>query len=211
MEGPAGALSYEPASCSPSLYCFPVAFSLFSPAVRDAARHSHQHPSIVRLTQIKLAGFKSFVEPTVIPTPSQLVGVVGPNGCGKSNIIDAVRWVLGNPQVFLNTSSDGRLLVHRQERVQGTGRHPAGCAAQRGRADGRIHGRDPQRVQPERLRAARSAVRVPHLRRGRPGHRAELTGRRGRPGGPGAALPGQPRAGLPAIGRSPAASWLAAR
>ncbi len=51
--------------------------------------------SIVRLTQIKLSGFKSFVEPTVIPTPSRLVGVVGPNGCGKSNIIDAVRWVLG--------------------------------------------------------------------------------------------------------------------
>ncbi len=49
----------------------------------------------VRLTQIKLAGFKSFVDPTSIPTPSQLVGVVGPNGCGKSNIIDAVRWVLG--------------------------------------------------------------------------------------------------------------------
>lgn len=49
----------------------------------------------MRLTQIKLAGFKSFVDPTTIPTPSQLVGVVGPNGCGKSNIIDAVRWVLG--------------------------------------------------------------------------------------------------------------------
>ena len=49
----------------------------------------------VRLTQIKLAGFKSFVDPTVIPVPSQMVGVVGPNGCGKSNIIDAVRWVLG--------------------------------------------------------------------------------------------------------------------
>lgn len=49
----------------------------------------------MRLTQIKLAGFKSFVDPTAIPTPSQLVGVVGPNGCGKSNIIDAVRWVLG--------------------------------------------------------------------------------------------------------------------
>jgi len=49
----------------------------------------------VRLTQIKLAGFKSFVDPTSIPTPSRLVGVVGPNGCGKSNIIDAVRWVLG--------------------------------------------------------------------------------------------------------------------
>jgi chromosome segregation protein len=49
----------------------------------------------VRLTQINLAGFKSFVDPTRIPTPGQLVGIVGPNGCGKSNIIDAVRWVLG--------------------------------------------------------------------------------------------------------------------
>ncbi|HQU51049.1 MAG TPA: AAA family ATPase, partial [Casimicrobiaceae bacterium] len=49
----------------------------------------------MRLTQIKLAGFKSFVDPTTIATPGQLVGIVGPNGCGKSNIIDAVRWVLG--------------------------------------------------------------------------------------------------------------------
>ena len=49
----------------------------------------------MRLTQIKLAGFKSFVEPTAVDVPGQLVGVVGPNGCGKSNLIDAVRWVLG--------------------------------------------------------------------------------------------------------------------
>jgi len=49
----------------------------------------------VRLTQIKLAGFKSFVDPATVNVPGQLVGVVGPNGCGKSNIIDAVRWVLG--------------------------------------------------------------------------------------------------------------------
>ncbi len=49
----------------------------------------------MRLTQIKLAGFKSFVDPTMIATPGQLVGIVGPNGCGKSNVIDAVRWVLG--------------------------------------------------------------------------------------------------------------------
>ncbi len=49
----------------------------------------------MQLKQLKLAGFKSFVEPTVIPFPSQLVAVVGPNGCGKSNIIDAVRWVMG--------------------------------------------------------------------------------------------------------------------
>ncbi|MGH8733679.1 MAG: chromosome segregation SMC family protein, partial [Burkholderiales bacterium] len=49
----------------------------------------------MRLTQIKLAGFKSFVDPTSVNIPGQLVGVVGPNGCGKSNIMDAVRWVLG--------------------------------------------------------------------------------------------------------------------
>jgi chromosome segregation protein len=49
----------------------------------------------VRLNSIKLAGFKSFAEPTNFMLPGQLVGVVGPNGCGKSNIMDAVRWVLG--------------------------------------------------------------------------------------------------------------------
>ncbi|MBK9160449.1 MAG: chromosome segregation protein SMC [Nitrosomonadales bacterium] len=49
----------------------------------------------MRLRQIKLAGFKSFVDPTLIPLPGQIVGVVGPNGCGKSNVIDALRWVLG--------------------------------------------------------------------------------------------------------------------
>jgi chromosome segregation protein len=49
----------------------------------------------LRLTQLKLSGFKSFVDPTTIDVPGQLVGIVGPNGCGKSNLIDAVRWVLG--------------------------------------------------------------------------------------------------------------------
>jgi chromosome segregation protein len=49
----------------------------------------------MRLTAIKLAGFKSFVDATVFSAPTNLTGVVGPNGCGKSNIIDAVRWVMG--------------------------------------------------------------------------------------------------------------------
>ena len=49
----------------------------------------------MRLSSIKLAGFKSFVEPTNFQLPGQLLGVVGPNGCGKSNVVDAVRWVLG--------------------------------------------------------------------------------------------------------------------
>jgi chromosome segregation protein len=54
-----------------------------------------EEQSNVRLNSIKLSGFKSFVDPTNFQVPGQLVGVVGPNGCGKSNIIDAVRWVLG--------------------------------------------------------------------------------------------------------------------
>jgi len=49
----------------------------------------------MRLEKIKIAGFKSFVDPTTVSFPSNLVGVIGPNGCGKSNVIDAVRWVMG--------------------------------------------------------------------------------------------------------------------
>src|SRR6202042_1132704 len=50
---------------------------------------------IMRLTKLKIAGFKSFVDPTTVTFPSSLTGGAGPNGCGKSNIIDAVRWVMG--------------------------------------------------------------------------------------------------------------------
>ncbi|MDQ2069154.1 chromosome segregation protein SMC [Natronospira bacteriovora] len=49
----------------------------------------------MRLSKIKLAGFKSFVDPTTITFPTALTGIIGPNGCGKSNVIDAVRWVMG--------------------------------------------------------------------------------------------------------------------
>jgi len=49
----------------------------------------------MRLKSIKLAGFKSFVDPTTVSFPSNMCAVVGPNGCGKSNVIDAVRWVMG--------------------------------------------------------------------------------------------------------------------
>ena len=49
----------------------------------------------MRLSKLKLSGFKSFVDPTTVYLPGNLTGVVGPNGCGKSNIIDAVRWVMG--------------------------------------------------------------------------------------------------------------------
>ncbi|MCP1726956.1 chromosome segregation protein [Natronospira proteinivora] len=49
----------------------------------------------MRLSKIKLAGFKSFVDPTTISFPTAMTGIIGPNGCGKSNVIDAVRWVMG--------------------------------------------------------------------------------------------------------------------
>ena len=49
----------------------------------------------MKLKTIKLFGFKSFADTTVIPIKSQMSAVVGPNGCGKSNVVDAIRWVIG--------------------------------------------------------------------------------------------------------------------
>ena len=69
--------------------------SLASSAKGGRFSSSQSSGSAVRLNSIKLSGFKSFAEPTNFMLPGQLVGVVGPNGCGKSNIMDAVRWVLG--------------------------------------------------------------------------------------------------------------------
>jgi len=76
----------------------------------------------MKLEKIKLSGFKSFVDPTTIPIKGNLISIVGPNGCGKSNIIDAVRWVMGESSakhlrggnmtdVIFNGSS-GRKPVH---------------------------------------------------------------------------------------------------
>jgi len=50
----------------------------------------------MRLSKIKLSGFKYFVDPTTLNFPKNTVGIVGPNGCGKSNIIDAIHWVIGD-------------------------------------------------------------------------------------------------------------------
>jgi chromosome segregation protein len=59
------------------------------------ADYKSEHRSPLRLKHIHIAGFKSFVDPVTLPATAQLTGIVGPNGCGKSNVIDAVRWVLG--------------------------------------------------------------------------------------------------------------------
>lgn len=53
----------------------------------------------MRLRQLKISGFKSFADTTLIEFPGNLAGIVGPNGCGKSNVIDAIRWVLGEGRI----------------------------------------------------------------------------------------------------------------
>jgi chromosome segregation protein len=93
----------------------------------------------MRLTRIKLAGFKSFVDPTQVNFPSNLTGVVGPNGCGKSNVIDAVRWVMGELSAkHLRGESMADVVFNGS-----TGRKPVGSASVElvfDNADGRIGG-----------------------------------------------------------------------
>ena len=79
----------------------------------------------MRLSKIKLAGFKSFVDPTTVHLNSNLVGVVGPNGSGKSNIIDAVRWVMGESSAkHLRGESMADVIFNGS-----TGRKPVGQAS----------------------------------------------------------------------------------
>jgi len=79
----------------------------------------------MRLSGIKLAGFKSFVDPTSLPLPSTLTSVVGPNGCGKSNLIDAVRWVLGEASIKNLRGTDSEDVIFNGSRS----RKPAGRAS----------------------------------------------------------------------------------
>ena len=93
----------------------------------------------MRLNRIKIAGFKSFVDPTSVHLPSNLTGVVGPNGCGKSNIIDAVRWVMGELSArYLRGDSMSDVIFN------GSGsRKPVGTASVElifDNADGRVGG-----------------------------------------------------------------------
>lgn len=79
----------------------------------------------MRLSGIKLAGFKSFVDPTQLLLPSNLTSVVGPNGCGKSNIIDAVRWVLGESSMKNLRGADAEDVIFNGSRT----RKPIGRAS----------------------------------------------------------------------------------
>jgi len=109
---------------------------LSSPAAASAAGACGSKPALVqgnpvqylspmRLEKIKLAGFKSFVDPTTVPFPSNLCGVVGPNGCGKSNVIDAVRWVMGESSAkMLRGESMADVIFNGS-----TGRKPVGMAS----------------------------------------------------------------------------------
>ncbi len=79
----------------------------------------------MRLSGIKLAGFKSFVDPSHLPLPGNLTSVVGPNGCGKSNLIDAVRWVLGETSIKNLRGTDSEDVIFNGSRT----RKPAGRAS----------------------------------------------------------------------------------
>jgi chromosome segregation protein len=79
----------------------------------------------MRLSGIKIAGFKSFVDPTHLPLPANLTGVVGPNGCGKSNVIDAVRWVLGETSIKNLRASDAEDVIFNGSKT----RKPVGRAS----------------------------------------------------------------------------------
>jgi chromosome segregation protein len=93
----------------------------------------------MRLSQINIAGFKSFVDPSKIVFPADITGIVGPNGCGKSNVIDAVRWVMGE-------SSARNLRGDSMEDVifsGSSGRQPVGQATVElvfDNSDGRVQG-----------------------------------------------------------------------
>ena len=93
----------------------------------------------MRLSQINIAGFKSFVDPSKIVFPADITGIVGPNGCGKSNVIDAVRWVMGE-------SSARNLRGESMEDVifsGSSGRQPVGQATVElvfDNSDGRVQG-----------------------------------------------------------------------
>ena len=79
----------------------------------------------MRLSGIKIAGFKSFVDPTHLPLPANLTAVVGPNGCGKSNVIDAVRWVLGETSIKNLRASDAEDVIFNGSKT----RKPVGRAS----------------------------------------------------------------------------------
>lgn len=79
----------------------------------------------MRLKQIKLVGFKSFVDPTNVPFPTNLTSIVGPNGCGKSNIIDAVRWVMGESSAKNLRAEESTDVIFNGS----TGRKPVGQAS----------------------------------------------------------------------------------
>jgi len=100
---------------------------------------SLEFPAQMRLSQIRIAGFKSFVDPSKIGFPANITGIVGPNGCGKSNVIDAVRWVMGE-------SSARNLRGESMEDVifsGSSGRQPVGQASVElvfDNSDGRVKG-----------------------------------------------------------------------
>src|SRR5690606_19177915 len=91
--GPARRLPLYSGRCGPAPHSSCPSLQPTAATARPCAAEATDRR--MRLSTIKLSGFKSFVDPTTLHLPTNMTGVVGPNGCGKSNIIDAVRWVMG--------------------------------------------------------------------------------------------------------------------
>ncbi len=137
----------------------------------------------MRLNKVKLAGFKSFVDPTSVQLPGNLTGVVGPNGCGKSNIIDAVRWVMGELSArHLRGDSMADVIFNGS-----SARKPVGAASVElvfDNSDGKIGGAyaSYSEISLKRTVVARRHLRLLHQRRPLPaqGHHAAVPGHRPR-------------------------------
>ena len=117
----------------------------------------------MRIKQIELNGFKSFMDRTVLELPAGVTAIVGPNGCGKSNIVDAIRWVLGeqSPKHLRGDAMEDVIFSGNAD----DGRHPLGKLE-----GGPLHERleavqldlfDPH---PHPLRAAARRPRTPRIR-----------------------------------------------
>ena len=205
----AGATIHSPRRCGTPCDSGPKGVSPLTISLRRRSR-GDGHKTRMKLTRLRLIGFKSFVEPTDFEIEPGLTGVVGPNGCGKSNLVEAVRWVMGEASykamrasemddvIFSgNTDRPARnhaevAVVGRQQRPQGAGRiqrcrDARSLAPHHARARLDVPRQRPRGARPRRHRAVRR--RLDRLALAGPG--ASGPHRRDHPG---AARPAPPRA-----------------
>ena len=166
----------------------------------------------MKLTRLRLIGFKSFVEPTDFLIEPGLTGVVGPNGCGKSNLVEALRWVMGeSSHKSMRAAVDGRRDLLRHQQPPGAQQCRSGDLDRQCRRARRRRVQRPGRPRHRAPHRARSRLDLPHQRpRGARPRRADPVRRRldrralagaGASGPHRRDHPGQARAAPPRAGR----------